>query len=207
MKTLLLGAAAALALTAASAAQDAPAGAYALDGNHASITFRISHFGTSMYTARFDDFDIDLTFDPEHPETSHVNATIDVNSLDVDFVGDKDFKAELVGTPVEGKPDGDQRFFRAPQFPTITFASTDVEVTGEDTGTVTGDLTMLGQTHPITLDVHYYGSRDGMGGGKVVGFSANASVTRADWGMDVYPGVLGDDVEVWIEAEFGSTGA
>lgn len=207
MKTLFLGSVAAAALATAGIAQDdimLPAGAYTLDNQHASVTWRINHLGTSMYTARFNDFDIDLNLDPDDPAASSVSATIDVTSLDLDYDGPGDFYTELMGNPTEENEEGDQRFFRAPQFPTITFESTGVEVTGENTATVTGDLTMLGQTHPLTLDVTFNGKRAGFGpdAPTVVGFSATASVPRADWGMDVYSGALGDNVEVWIESEF-----
>ena len=204
MKTIVMGAAAAIAIASAAAGQDAPpAGAYTLDKNHASITWRVSHLGTSTYVASFDDFDAALTFDPESPETSSLSVSIDVTSLDLDYSNDEDpdlFYNELLGIP-EDTPG--RVFFRAPSFPTITFESTGVAVTGENTGTVTGDLTLVGQTHPVTLDVTFNGSRAGYGGGgTVVGFSATTTVKRSEWGMDTAVGAIGDDVEVWIEAEF-----
>jgi polyisoprenoid-binding protein YceI len=209
VKTLLVGTAAAVALTAAGLAQDVtpPAGAYTLDKDHASITWRVNHLGTSTYVARFNDFDAALTFDPENPAASTLSATVDVLSLDLDFDNVVDptkpdaFYNELMGIP-EDTPD--RIFFRAPTFPTMTFEATGIEVTGENTGTVTGNLTMVGQTHPVTLDVTFNGARGNMdpSGGPVVGFSAKTTVTRSTWGMDTLVPYIGDDVEVWIEAEF-----
>ncbi len=209
MKTLLLGTVASLALAAAGLAQEEaalPAGAYTLDKDHASITWGVDHLGTSTYVARFNEFDAELTFDPDDPAASTLSVTIDVASLDLDFrnVINPDepdaFYNELMGIP-EDRPD--RVFFSAPTYPTMTFEATDVEVTGEDAGQVTGDFTMRGQTHPLTLDVSYNGARASVDGGPpVIGFSATTTVTRSQWGMDTLVPFVGDDVEVWIEAEF-----
>lgn len=209
MRSIILGSVAATALAAGALAQDdlvAPAGAYSLDKNHASITWRVNHLGTSNYVARFDEFDAELTFDPDNPTESALSVTIDVTSLSLDFSNPDNpdsFYDELMGYPTEENEEGDQRFFRATQFPTISFEATGMEVTGENTGTVTGDLSFMGQTHPLTLDVTYNGVRQGFGGGApVIGFSGTTTVTRSEWGMDAAVPFIGDEVEVWVEAEF-----
>ena len=202
MKHVLIGTAAALAcagaLAGAAGAQDAPpAGDYTLDKNHASVTWRVNHLGTSNYVARFDEFDAALSFDPAAPETSTLSVTIDVTSLSLDFTNGDAFYDELMGN------DGDERFFRAAEFPTVTFDASGIDVTGENTGTVTGDLTFMGQTRPLTLDVTFNGARADFGGGPpVIGFSGTTTVKRSEWGMDALVPILGDDVEVWLEAEF-----
>ncbi len=204
MRALLLGAAGALAVAAASSAQDfvAPAGAYAIDKNHASVTWKVDHFGTSTYVARFDEFDAALTFDPANPAASTLDVTIDVTSLNLDFSDPNNpdlFKNELLGIPQDTP---DRVFFQAPQFPTITFTATSVEVTGETTGRVTGDLTLHGQTHPATLDVIFNGAREGFGTPPVVGFSATTTILRSEWGMDTVVPFVSDEVEIEIHAEF-----
>lgn len=204
MRALLLGAAGALAIAAVSSAQDVvpPAGAYTLDKNHASVTWKVDHFGTSTYVARFDEFDAALTFDPANPAASTLDVTIDVSSLSLDFSDPNNpdlFKNELLGVP-ENTPG--RVFFEAPLYPTITFTATGIEVTGDDTGRITGDLTMKGQTHPATLDVVFNGAREGFGTPPVIGFSATTTILRSQWGMDTVVPLVGDEVEIEIEAEF-----
>jgi polyisoprenoid-binding protein YceI len=198
----ILGTAAALTLAVAGFAQQSPAprtpvaGVYTMDGNHSSITWRVSHRGTSHYTARFDSFDAKLTFDPKAPDKSSLEVTIDPASLNVNYHdanrGDGYFHDELTGP----------NFFNVKANPAITFKSTKVEVTGENTGKVTGDLTLLGQTHPVTLDVTFNGVA-AIGPGPVIGFSAKTTVKRTLWGLSyaIQYGV-GDDVDVSIETEF-----
>jgi polyisoprenoid-binding protein YceI len=212
VKTIMLGTAlgtaASLALAAAGLGQDVtpPAGAYTLDKNHATITWAVNHLGTSTYVARFNEFDANLTFNPDDPASSTLTATIDVTSLDLDYSDPAEpdlFYNELLGRPTSRNAEGDDRFFRADEFPTITFASTAVEVTGEAAGKITGDLTFMGQTHPLTLDVTFNGARADLAGGPpVIGFSATTTVKRSQWGMDALVPYVGDDVQVRIEAEF-----
>jgi polyisoprenoid-binding protein YceI len=209
VRTIILGAAGSLALAAAGVAQEATpvAGAYTLDKDHASITWRVNHLGTSTYVARFNDFDADLTFDPENPAASTLNVSVDVRSVDLDFDNVVDpsnpdaFYNELMGIP-EDTPG--RVFFRAPVHPTMTFEATSIEVTDDRTGKITGNFTMVGQTHPVTLDVSFNGVRANLdpSGGPVIGFSARTVIQRSQWGMDTLVPYIGDDIEVWIEAEF-----
>ena len=92
----------------------------------------------------------------------------------------------------------------AAEYPTISFASTSVEQTGDFTGTVTGDLTFLGVTAPVTLDVSYggvanppwFGQRD------VIGFTASTTLARSDFGSTSLGGVISDEVVVEFSGEF-----
>ncbi|MGD2133386.1 MAG: YceI family protein [Maricaulaceae bacterium] len=198
MKRTLIGAAAAVAATSLAGpamAQDAfapPAGAYELDRQHATIHWEVSHRGLSRYIGRFDEFDVDLVFDPEDPAASTVAARIEPTSLNIDYSGGSDFQGELVA-----------EFLKAVEFPEISFTSTEIAVTGEATGTVTGDLTFAGQTHPLMLDVTFNGGAPARGGGTSIGFSAATVLVRSQWGADrsVQTGI-GDEVTVRIEAEF-----
>lgn len=178
----------------------APSGSYALDKNHASLIWKIWHVGMSHYAARFDDFDVDLNFNAEDPTQSTLHVVVDPASIDLDYEGDKDFKAELLEDP---------RFFRVAEFPTIEFNSTSMAITGENTGTVTGDLTFMGVTKPVTLDIrvnaalaeHPFTHRGALG------FSATGVIKRSDFGMDFgAPNILSDEVELQIEAEFNQAG-
>ncbi len=174
-----------------------PSGLYELDKNHASITWKVSHLGLSDYTARFTDFDIDIDLDAQDPVRSRVRATIDPTSIKTDYPepDKKDFDAKLVN---------DASWFNATQFPKITFNSTNVEKTDENTGKVTGDLTFLGVTKPVTLDVTFNKAigNHPFANKPALGFSATTSLKRSDYGMTTYLPNIGDEVQVIIEAEF-----
>jgi polyisoprenoid-binding protein YceI len=165
-------------------------GAYTLDKEHGSLLFKVDHLGYSLFVGRFDRFDATLDFDADNVSAAHVEAKIDVASLDV---ANTDFAATLTGPG----------WFNAAAFPEAGFVSTSIEKTGDKTGRMTGDLTLKGVTHPVTLDVVFNGgANDFLRGGYVVGFSASGSFSRKDFGVDKFDGIVGDDVAIEIQAEF-----
>ena len=200
--------AAVLSLVLATAAAEgadikAPKGTYKNDPYHSSLTFKIDHMGLSHYTARFTRFDATLDFDPALAFSS-VTVNIDPTSVRTDYSGD--FKAAQKDSPYKSFDEqiarGD-KFLNADKFSTITFKSTKVMQAGE-TLKVTGDLTFLGVTKPVTLLGSVVGSLEKhpfMGKG-VVGFSATGTVKRSDWGMIGTQSFLGDDVTMIFEGEF-----
>ncbi|TCS14002.1 YceI family protein [Caulobacter sp. BK020] len=176
-----------------------PAGDYTLDPAHANLEFKVNHLGFSHYTARFSDFDAKLKFDPANPSASSVEATIDPKSLTLP-TPPAGFKDELTG----------KAWLDTGQYPTITFRSTKVEVTGANTAKVTGDFTLHGVTKPVVLDATFNGGYAGhpMDPHARIGFSAHGTFNRSEFGMGFgvpAPGTtmgVGDAVEVTIEAEF-----
>jgi len=93
--------------------------------------------GLSNYTARFTNFDAKVEFDPQQLEQSKVTATIDPSSIKTNYPypQKKDFDKKLV----EGT-----EWFNVATFPSITFTSMGVKLTGDNTAIMTGDLTFLG---------------------------------------------------------------
>lgn len=181
-------------LLAQAAPLNVPAGEYGLDKTHGSLTFKINHMGLSNYTARFASFDATVTLDPKAPTNSAVSVTIDPKSVRTNF-------------PFPEKEDFDkviaEKFLQAGQFPTITFKSTALKATGATTGKLTGDLTLLGVTKPVTLDVTLNGAKEHpMRKIPALGFSATGSFKRSDFGSSALQGPLGDEITVIIEAEF-----
>lgn len=181
---------------------DLPSGQYRLDKSHASLIFRVDHLGFSNYTARFTRFDAVLEFDAEDLSKSSVAATVDATSLETDFPNPEvvDFNAMLQN----------EQWLDAGVYPEMTWRSTDIEMTGENTGKITGDLTLRGSTRPVTLDVTFNGGYRGheMDPNARIGFSARGAFDRSAFGM-VYgipePGSsmgVSDRVEVILEAEF-----
>ncbi len=176
-----------------------PAGEYTLDKSHASLTFSVNHLGFSFYTARFNDFDAKLTFDPADPAASSLEATVDANSLQL-----------------PAPPEGFTETLKGPEwldtakYPAITFKSTAVEPTGANTAKVTGDFTLHGVSRPVTLEVTFNGGYAGhpMDSNARIGFSARGELKRSEFGVAYgvpAPGTtmgVGDEVQVVIEAEF-----
>ncbi|MEL7113199.1 MAG: YceI family protein [Pseudomonadota bacterium] len=173
-------------------------GLYELEKTHAFLTWTVQHNGISGYTVNFTEFDADLVFDAETPANSQLSVSINPTALNTNYPNAEkkvEWEAEL-GT--------DARFMNATEFPTITFTSTSVEQTGDFEGTVSGDLTFLGVTQPVTLDVSYggvanppwFGQRD------VIGFTASTTIKRSDFGQTSLAAVISDEVEIEFSGEF-----
>lgn len=170
------------------------AGIYTLDKSHVSVLFKISHLGFSMYHGRFNAIDGKLNFDPKFPEKSVVDITIDTGSVDTN---NEKLQAELKG----------EKFFNTSKFPTATFKSLHTTRSG-DSGTMIGELTMLGVTKPVTLNVTFRGTGVGPFSKKeTLGFSATGTISRSAWGMNALEPMIGDDVQIDVEAEFNYSGA
>jgi polyisoprenoid-binding protein YceI len=171
---------------------DAPAGVYHLDPHHWSLTFDVDHFGYSRFVMRFDKMTADLDFHPDDPAHSSVSAHIAANSLDTN-VADLD---EMVR--------GDD-LLDAEHFPEITFVSHQLRVTGKNTGEMDGDLTIHGQTKPVTLTVTFNGGAPNPLTGKhTLGFSAMGHFSRSAFGLGRWYPAVGREIQVRIEAEFES---
>lgn len=162
---------------------------YTFDTVHSQIIFFVDHLGFAKSEGEFLDFDGGFTFDRENPSNSTINVSIDTDSIDMD---DEAWDTHM-------KSD---HFFNVEKFPKMTFKSTSIEVTGEKTANITGDLTLLGVTKPIVLKTVYNKSGENPYSKKFeAGFSATAALKRSDFGMTYgLPGV-GDDVEIRIEVE------
>ncbi len=188
----------ALMVAAPSVAQPSPlsvpAGEYKLDTTHASLTWKIMHLGLSHYTARFTSFNATVMLDPKDVTKSAVSVSIDPNSVETDF-------------PFPEKEDFDKvianKFLQSEKFPTIVFKSSSLAATGANTGKLTGDLTFMGVTKPVTLDVKLNGATvHPMLKVPVIGISATGTFKRSDFGNTVLQGPLGDEITLLIEAEF-----
>jgi polyisoprenoid-binding protein YceI len=189
----ILGAAAALALASAAQASsqspaELPAGSYALDRKHASITAKVLHLGVSYYTVRFDIFDASFTYDPVNPSAAKVRASVDATSLDV-------------GAPY-GRKFADE-FLDATKNPIATFVSTQIVPAADGkSAQMTGDLTLHGVTRPVTFTVTFIGVGRGLFGGTITGFSAVARIKRSDFGSTFLLNLVGDETDIDIDAEF-----
>ncbi len=174
---------------------DAPSGLYTNDKTHAYIVFNYAHQGFSKPFLRWRDWDSTLNWNSEDPTKSSVAVKIDAASIDT---GVDVFDGHLVS----------DQWFDVETYPEITFQSTSLEKTSDTQGKMTGDLTLKGITKPVTLDVTFNRAAEGREPGTYkIGFSARTELKRSDFDLGAYVPVVGDDVDVIIEVEYGLTPA
>ncbi len=182
---------AAMQPAAAQTSLNVPAATYTIDPKHTQILFSIRHMGLSTFFGRLGHVTGTLAFDPAQPAKSALNVQIDMTNIEthVDAL-DKELSAGL---------------FHAEKFPTATFVSTQSVKTGENTGTVTGNLTIAGVTRPVTLNVTFNGGRNSPMPLQPyrIGFDATATVKRSDFGLThvIWSGLVSDEVNLMIECE------
>lgn len=191
------------AASTAPVALKAPAGVYVMDPTHASLQWSIGHNTISNYTARFNKFDAKVTLDPANLANSSVEVSIDPTSVDANYTGD--YTGTHAGSGFKSWSEDiakNKNFLNAVAFPQITFKSTQVELTGPRTAKVTGDLTFLGVTKPVTLDATFNGEIEKHPFMQVptLGFAAEGKFKRSDFGMPVGP--VGDETTIRFDGEF-----
>ena len=169
------------------AAQAAPQ-TYKLDPNHTAVTFHINHFGFSSPSGKFMNAAGTIMLDEKNPAASTVEVTIPVDKIDT-------------GVPKLDEHLQSPDFFDAKQFPTATFKSSHVHVTGADTAMVDGTLTLHGVSKPVTLAVRKNKIGENMFHVQTAGFSATATIKRSDFGITKYLPDLSDTVQLDIESE------
>lgn len=162
---------------------------YKFDPHHTSVVWTAGHFGFSNPNGKFSEIEGDLTLDEKNPAKSEVKVVIKMANL---FTGYNNFDNHL-------KSDD---FFNVEKFATATFNSTKVTITGKNTAKVVGDLTLLGVTKPVTLNVKLNKiDVSPISQKKTAGFSASAVIKRSEFGINyAVPGVT-DAVKLTIEAE------
>lgn len=168
---------------------------YTLENPHTQIAFSVSHLGFSHSYGKFLDYDGRIEFDRAAPENSKVEVTVQTASVDM---GHEKWEDHLKNAD----------FFNVEEFPTMTFKSTGIEVTGDDTAKITGDLTILGVTKPVVLDTTFNkAGKHPFGDKYMAGFSAVAEIKRSDFGMGYGLPNVGDEVKIYIEVEAEREGA
>lgn len=176
-----------LILSCMSTAQ-AAAENYTLDPTHTSVLWHISHFNFSHPSGKWM-ADGTLTLDETKPQNSKLNVTINVDGL-------------VTGVPKLDEHLKSKDFFDVGQFPTATFVSDKINMTGKNTAKVYGTLTVHGVSKPVTLDV----TLNKLGESpithkKTAGFTASTKLKRSDFGISAYLPGLGDEVKIDIESE------
>jgi polyisoprenoid-binding protein YceI len=172
---------------------DAAAGTYKLDTSHASVFLRIMHQGTSYSTFRFGDVTGTLAWNPASVETSKVDIIVGTKSIATPVAG---FADRLTG----------ERYLNVAAFPQAEFVSTSIRRTGPTTGEITGNLTFMGQTHPITVQAQLVGIGQNMRGGTTMGFEGTTKFKRSDFGFTVMLPDIGDEADLILDFSFDRQG-
>ena len=182
-----------LAMLVGLAGAASAADTWTIDKAHSDVTFRIKHL-MSKVTGSFADFDGTITTDFANLGASSVSFTVQATSIDTKNA-DRDKHLRSAD------------FFDVEKFPTISFASSRITKTGDDSFDVTGTLTMHGVSKEITLPVTFLGAAQDPWGNTKAGFEIDTTLSRTDFGivwnkaLETGGFLLGDEVEVTINLE------
>ncbi len=188
MQPALLAPLTAFAFLALIPAASADPSAYTFDPTHTEIRFCWNHLGFSRQCAHFLKYEGELLYDEGNPENSTLKVTFKTDSIET-FVPkfNEHMRDEL---------------FDVKRYPEATFKSTKFKRTGENTGKVTGDLTVHGATSPVTLDVTL--NRSGMHPMShllTLGVGAKTEIRRSDFGISAGVPFVSDEVSIEIQTE------
>ncbi|QIE41778.1 polyisoprenoid-binding protein [Rhodobacteraceae bacterium SC52] len=188
MKSTLIAAALGLGLMSAPALAEPVE--YTLDSSHSQILFSYNHLGFSTTYGMFSGFAGTIQFDEADPANSSVKVSMPVTSM---FTGwearDSHF---MSGDFFDASGDEEQ----------VSFVSTGIEVTGDATALITGDLTLNGVTKEVVLDtVLNKADTHPMASKPWLGFNATTTLLRSDYGVEAFAPFVSDEVEVVISIE------
>jgi polyisoprenoid-binding protein YceI len=164
-------------------------GTYELEHDHGRIIWTANHHGFSMFSGVLPLVYGTLVFDAEDPTRSQLSATAHMYEVATQI-------------PIFDQRANSATWLNTEEFPLSTFESTEIVMTGENTLSVTGDLTFLGVTRSATMDVNFVQAGDVRppGGGYRIGFNGTMVMKRSDWGMPL--STVGDEVVLTLEAEW-----
>jgi polyisoprenoid-binding protein YceI len=164
-----------------------------LDPYHTQVEFSAKHLGMMTVRGHFADVNSTAQIDPDHPESSSIDVTIQTASIRThNETRDNDLRGS--------------NFLEVEKFPTIGFTSTELRATGDDHYTLTGDLTIKNITHPVTLNAVMLGEFNDPMMGHRIGYNATGKINRRDFGVTlnvVLDGrfVVSDEIQISIEGE------
>ena len=173
------------------AGQTFAADSYEIDPTHAWVGFKTAHGSWSHAHGTFKAVSGTISFDKDDVTKSTIDLTIEAASIDTNN--------EKRDTHLKS-PD----FLNAEEFPQITFKSTAIEKTGDKTAKVTGDMTVVGTTKPVTFDVTWNGEAALPWDANTIktGFSATGSISGPDFGIAKMGDFgLGPDLALDIDIE------
>ena len=179
-------------LSTAAATTQAAEQQYNLDPEHTTVAFLVDHVGYAKTLGLFTDVSGVLTFDQETNTVSGIDITVATNSVDsANEARDKHVRSK--------------DFLNVEKFPEMTFRADTATIDASGAGEIAGELTLLGSTLPLTLNVELNKADKYPFGHKrfTLGVSASGMLNRSDYGMDygVANALVGDAIELIIETE------
>jgi polyisoprenoid-binding protein YceI len=145
-------------------------GTWTFDPFHTQVEFSAKHLGMMTVRGHFAEVTATGEIHPEQPERSTIEASINTASIRThNEQRDNDLRSS--------------NFLEVDKYPTITFKSTGIEPAGTDRYTLTGDLTIKGNTRPVKLAVVKYGEFSDPMMGHRIGYAAEGQINRKDFGM------------------------
>jgi polyisoprenoid-binding protein YceI len=166
-----------------------------IDSSHSAAGFSVRHMMISNVIGLFGKMTGTIYFDPPNIASLSVEAEIEVGSI-------------TTGYPTRDEHLLSPDFFDAANHPKINFKSTKTESLGGNRGRITGDLTMRGKMHLLTLEFEYSGPVKSPFGGEItIGFAATGKINREDYGVawnEAMPDggvVVGKDVKMTLDVE------
>jgi polyisoprenoid-binding protein YceI len=166
---------------------------WVFDPFHTQVEFSAKHLGMMTVRGNFLEVQASGEIYPDHPEASAVDVTVQTASIRTHHPQrDNDLRSS--------------NFLEVDKYPTMHFKSTKIEQTGSDTYSMTGDLTIKGNTRPVTFKVVKYGEFNDPMMGHRIGYSAEAKINRKDFGLTfsmMLDGrwIVSEEVEIFIEGE------
>ena len=166
---------------------------YKIDKSHSEVIFQVRHLVTRV-RGRFDDFEGTVNVHEDKPELSSVEFTVQAASIDTN----------------EAQRDTHLRsadFFEVEKFPTITFRSKRVVKRSNESYDVVGDLAIHGVTKEITLPVTHLGKAKDPWGNERLGFEAEITLNRKDYGLtwnaplEIGGFLVGDEVKASLSLQ------
>jgi polyisoprenoid-binding protein YceI len=172
-------------------------GVWQLDPSHTQVEFAVKHLGIMTVRGYFADVQASGHINVQHPEDSSVEVVIQTASVRTN----NDRRDEHLRT---------SDILDVENHPTMVFTSSKVEAGAADRYAMTGDLTIKGNTRPVTLAVVNYGELSDPTMGHRIGYGAETRIQRKDFGLNVdmvMDGrlVLGNEIQITIEGELIET--
>ena len=161
---------------------------YTVDTDHTYILFKVKHFGIGYSYGRFDRPTGTVVWEEDNLDKSSIHVM--VNAADVNTANDK--RDQHLRTA---------DFFNTNKYTTIEFKSSAIKKLEDDQYMITGDITLLGKTRPITIEARQTGMGKDPWGSYRRGFETRFVIKRSDWGMDYMLGGVSDDVELTVSIE------
>jgi polyisoprenoid-binding protein YceI len=147
--------------------QQIPAGTWAVDPVHSSVTFAVTHNGVTTFRSGFERYEAKLT----GGEDARLEGSVEVESIEID---EEMLKGHLLSP----------EFFDTQRFPHLRFSSTELSVGEDGTLRVAGDLEIHGETRKVEASGRFAHLGGDMGGKARVGLSIESTVDRRDFGLD-----------------------